>query len=319
MAVLFQSFSESVTCMEENFIKARKSNLFLYQSIPLYYKANAQKFAIYKPPGAKLRQVRVQENLIPRQLYLKKSDKAEGIREVQRAFNNKLKKDIQTDNLNSIKKTVVSLVDEMFSEPTSGVLEGLSNTVGIITGEYIHNPDVIKNFWLISDKDYTTALHSVNVMALAIRYAVFVGFNKSDTKLLGLSALLHDVGKTKTDEKILKSPKKLSDDEFAKIKNHPTQGYNLLKRCKFTNPEIKLCALQHHEKLDGSGYPNGLTQISEFSKIISIIDCFEALTNDERPYRDSMIPFRALDLIKEEVNAGKFDKELYAKFIRSLS
>lgn len=305
--------------MEENFIKARKSNLFLYRSIPLYYKANRQKFAIYKPSGVKLMHVRLKENLIPRELYLKKSDKAEGIREVQRAFNKKLKKDIQTDNLDNIKKTVVGLVEEMFSEPTSGVLEGLSNTVGIITNEYIHNPEIIKNFWLLSDKDYTTALHSVNVMALGIRYAIYMGFNKTDTKLLGLSALLHDVGKTKTDEKILKSPRKLSDDEFAKIKNHPTQGYNLLKRCKFTNPEIKLCALQHHEKLDGSGYPSGLTQISEFAKIISIVDCFEALTNDERPYRDSMIPYRALHLIKQEVNAGKFDKDIYSKFICCLS
>ena len=305
--------------MQTNYIKVRKSNLFLYQTVPLYYTVNGERFGIYKPAGMNLKAMRVKENLIPRELYLKKTDKAKGMRDVQKAFNKQLQADIKSNTPENVKTTVVKLVDEMFSEPTSGVLEGLSHTVNIIAGEYTKDSEVIKNFWLISDKDYTTALHSVNVMALAIRYATSQGYNKTDTKLLGLSALLHDVGKTRTDHNILTSQRKLSDEEFTKIKFHPTQGYNILNRCKFANPEIKLCALQHHEKLDGSGYPDGLTQISKVARIVSIIDCFEALTNDERPYRDSMIPYGALDLIKKEVNAGKFDRDIYAKFILSLS
>jgi putative nucleotidyltransferase with HDIG domain len=265
-----------------------------------------------------LKEMRVKENLIPRELYIKKTDKAKGMREVQKAFNKQLQDDLKSNDLGNVKTTLVNLVDEMFSEPSSGVLEGLSNTVGIIVGEYIKDPEVIKKFWLISDKDYTTALHSVNVMALAIRYAISRRYNKTKTKLLGLCALLHDIGKTRTDKDILTAPRKLSEEDFAKIKSHPIQGYNLLKRCKFSNPEVKLTALQHHEKLDGSGYPSGLTQISEISQIISILDCFEALTNDDRPYRDSIIPYKALDLIQKEVVSGKFDKDIYAKFIYSL-
>jgi len=304
--------------MQTNYIKARKSNLFLYQTIPLYYSGNGERFGIYKPSGMNLKEMRVKENLIPSELYLKKTDKAKGMRDVQKAFNKRLQDDIKSNNLENIKTTVVSLVAEMFSEPSSVVLEGLSNTVRIIVGEYIKDSEVIKNFWRISDKDYTTALHSVNVMALAIRYAISRKYNKTKTKLLGLCALLHDVGKTKTDNDILTAPRKLSNEDFAKIKSHPIQGYNLLKRCRFSNPEVKLTALQHHEKIDGSGYPSGLTQISEIAQIISILDCFEALTNDDRPYRDSMIPYNALDLIQKEVNSGKFDKDIYAKFIYSL-
>ena len=304
--------------MQTNYIKVRKSNLFLYHTVPLYYQANSDRYGIYKPAGMYLKEMRVKQNLIPRELYLKKSDKAKGTRDVQKAFNHKLQEDIKSNNLKNVKLTVVKLVDEMFADPATGVLEGLSNTVNIIVGEYTKEPDIIKNFWRISDKDYTTALHSVNVMALAIRYAISRRYSKSQTKLLGLCALLHDVGKTRTDLNILTSPRKLSDDEFAKIKSHPIQGYNLLKRCKFSNPEVKLTALQHHEKLDGSGYPSGLTQISKFAQIISILDCFEALTNDDRPYRDSMIPFNALDLIQKDVSNGKFDKDVYAKFLYSL-
>ena len=304
--------------MQPNYIKARRTNLFLYQAVPLYYMANGARFGIYKPAGMNLKEMRVKEDLIPRELYLKKTDKAKGMREVQKAFNKRLQDDITSNNLENVKTTLVNLVDEMFSEPSSGVLEGLSNTVSIIVGEYTKDPEIIKNFWRISDKDYTTALHSVNVMALAIRYAISRRYNKTKTKLLGLCALLHDVGKTRTDNDILTAPRKLSEEDFAKIKSHPIQGYNLLKRCKFSNPEVKLTALQHHEKLDGSGYPSGLTQISEIAQIISILDCFEALTNDERPYRDSMIPYKALDLIQKEVITGKFDKNIYAKFLYSL-
>jgi len=304
--------------MQPNFIKARKSNLFLYQTVPLYYTANGERFGIYKPSGINLKEMRVKENLIPRALYLKKTDKAKGMRDVQKAFNKQLQDDIKSNNLENVKSTVVRLVDEMFSEPASGVLEGLATTVNIIVGEYTKDPEVIKKFWCISEKDYTTAVHSVNVMALAIRYAISRRYNKTKTKLLGLCALLHDIGKTRTDGDILTAPRKLSDEDFAKIKSHPIQGYNLLKRCRFPNPEVKLTALQHHEKLDGSGYPSGLTQISEISQIISILDCFEALTNDERPYRDSMIPYNALDLIKKDVIDGKLDKDIYAKFIYSL-
>jgi len=304
--------------MQPNYIKARRSNLFLYQMVPLYYSASGERFGIYKPSGINLKEMRVKENLIPHELYLKRTDKAKGMREVQKAFNKQLQDDITSNNLEKVKTTLVNLVDEMFSEPSSGVLEGLSNTVSIIVGEYTKDPEIIKNFWRISDKDYTTALHSVNVMALAIRYAISRRYNKSKTKLLGLCALLHDVGKTRTDNDILTAPRKLSEEDFAKIKSHPIQGYNLLKRCRFSNPEVKLTALQHHEKLDGSGYPSGLTQISEIAQIISILDCFEALTNDERPYRDSMIPYKALDLIQKEVNTGKFDKNIYAKFLYSL-
>jgi len=257
--------------MQPNYIKVRKSNLFVYHTVPLYYTANGERYGIYKPSGMNLKEMRVKENLIPRELFLKKTDKAKGMREVS-----------------------------------------------IIVGEYIKDPEILKSFWCISGKDYTTAMHSVNVMALAIRYAISRKYNKTKTKLLGLCALLHDIGKTKTDEEILTAPRKLSDEDFTKIKSHPVQGYNLLKRCKFTNPEVKLTALQHHEKLDGSGYPSGLTQISEFSQIISILDCFEALTNDERPYRDSMIPYKALDLIQKDVMDGKLAKDIYAKFIYSL-
>jgi putative nucleotidyltransferase with HDIG domain len=155
-------------------------------------------------------------------------------------------------------------------------------------------------------------------MALVIGYASHENYSLAEKKILGLSALLHDIGKAKIDSEILTAPRKLTYDEFEKIKSHTTTGYQILSRCKFANPDIKLCALQHHEKIDGSGYPNGLKHTSEIAQTIGIIDCYEALTNDDRPYRSAMDPFKALTIIKDDVTAGKFNRRIFEKFCNSL-
>ncbi|MCP4374139.1 MAG: diguanylate cyclase, partial [Deltaproteobacteria bacterium] len=81
---------------------------------------------------------------------------------------------------------------------------------------------------------------------------------------------------------------------------------------------IALTALQHHEKLDGSGYPHGITSTKGTAQIIGFIDCYEALTNDDRPYRNAMSPFKTLKLMKRDVESDKFSKKLFEKFAYSL-
>jgi HD-GYP domain-containing protein (c-di-GMP phosphodiesterase class II) len=117
---------------------------------------------------------------------------------------------------------------------------------------------------------------------------------------------------------ILQAPRKLTDDEFQKIKAHTIYGYEILNKCKFSSNQIKLTAWQHHEKLDGSGYPNRVSDISRMAQIIGLIDCYEALTNDDRPYRDSMAALKALTLLKDDVVAGKYSRRIFEKFAYSL-
>jgi HD-GYP domain-containing protein (c-di-GMP phosphodiesterase class II) len=103
------------------------------------------------------------------------------------------------------------------------------------------------------------------------------------------------------------------------MKSHTTVGYNILRKCKFTDKDISFSALEHHEKLDGSGYPSNKTRINQTAQIIGIIDCYEALTNDDRPYRKSMEAFSTLNqIIGEDVKSGKFSKDIYSAFVRSL-
>ena len=304
--------------MENEYIPVRTSHLNYYRTIPLYYLNKDNAFGLYKPPGKALSEMRIEGGQYPSRLYVKHTDKLKGIHEVQRAFNQQLEGHIKSGDPESVKTILVNIVEETFSEPRSGSVEGLSETVNILVSDYAGESNILNTILGLSQNDYTSALHSVNVMALAISYGSQAGFSLNDKKVLGLSALLHDIGKTRIDADTLTAPRKLTPEEFERIKAHPTIGYNILDNCRFPYAEIKLCALQHHEKGDGSGYPRGLTQIIPMAQIIGLIDCYEALTNDDRPYRTAMDPLKGLSVIKEDVMAGKFNKDVFETFAYSL-
>jgi putative nucleotidyltransferase with HDIG domain len=304
--------------MAQEYIPARKSLLNFYKDVPLYYCTKDKSFVLYKSSGITLFDMRIEEGLYPDKLYIKHDDKIRGIQEVQKVFNQQLKKDIRSDNPKKVKETLLNIMEETLTEPKSGSLEGMSETMNIIVSEYTEHYDVMKNLLDVTSKDYTTALHSINVMSLALGYAFYVNFSLPQKKILGLSALLHDVGKTKTNTELLTMTEKLTEGEFEEMRRHTIEGYNILNNCKFKDEEIKFTALYHHEKLDGTGYPYGKKKILETAQIIGLIDCYEALTNDDRPYRSSTDPLNALTLIKKDVEAGKFDRNIFENFTYSL-
>jgi len=305
--------------MDSEYIQARKSQIHHYRAVKLYIKAEHNKFVLYKPPGITMGEMRVSEGRLPKVLYINQADKIEGIQEAQKYFNKQLETDVNSGDPIKIKETLVTVVEETLTEPISGSLEGVSETVDILISDYSKKSDVIKNLIDTSYKNYSTALHSINVMAFALNFASYIKSSKAETKVLALSGLLHDVGETKINQEILAAPRKLTDEEFKTLKTHTTLGYNILRRCKLGHDDIALSALEHHEKLDGSGYPNNKVKISKTAQIIGLIGCYEALTNDDRPYRKAKGAFDTLSqVINKEVKAGKFDEEVYAQFVRSL-
>lgn len=307
------------------YIRARKSQLNFYRKVPLYIKGEKNRFILYKQEGITISDMRIRKEKHPSILYIKYSDKIKGIQEAQKAFNKKLEDAIKSNNHTKVKETLINIVRETLEEPRSGSLEGVYDTVNILVSDYSKEYDVVKNLIDISHKDYSTILHSINVMALVLGFAFYINLSLDETKILGLCGLLHDVGKTKVDQKILNAQRKLSDEEFEEIKSHTYRGYNILKGCKFRNEYLKhlsLSALEHHEKSDGTGYPLNKTEsrLARFSQILAIVDCYEALTNDDRPYRSAMNPFDALnEIIGKDVKNGKYNKEIFALFIQSLS
>ncbi len=292
--------------------------MYIYTAVPLYYQTDDKKFSLYKPAGISVNERRVEKGLLPGRLYVKRQDKIKSVWELQKTLNRQLKEDLSSNRPENLKKTLINIVQESFAEPRGGSLEGLSETANILVKETIKESDIVNNFLNVSYKNYTTVLHSINVMVLALGYAAYEKYSLAEKKILGLSALLHDVGKIKITAELFTAPKKLSDDEFKMMQTHTVLGYQILSNCKFGNPEIKLCALQHHEKLDGSGYPGGLKQFSKQAQIIGLIDSYEALTNDDRPYRNVLAPLKALTILKDDVEQGKFDKKIFENFAYSL-
>ncbi|CAH1200315.1 hypothetical protein PAECIP111891_01662 [Paenibacillus allorhizoplanae] len=145
-------------------------------------------------------------------------------------------------------------------------------------------------------KDNYLFQHSVNVSIYAIMLGISYGYSRDKLETLGLGALLHDIGKTKVPLGILRKPSQLTPDEFKEMKNHTTYGFNLLK----DEPNIPLlsahCALQHHERINGSGYPRGIQggEINEFARWIGLVDSYDAMTTT-RVYRRPLLPHEAME------------------------
>ncbi len=305
--------------MNTGYIPARKSQLKFYKAIELFNKVADSGFVLYKRSGITLGKMRIERGIHPVKLYIKQSDKLKGLQEAQKGFNRQLEEDVKSKNPTKVKETLMTVVTETLAEPRSGSLEGVSDTVSILMSDYSKESNVVRNLIDMSHSDYSTILHSINVMAFALGFASHINCSRDETKELGLCGLLHDVGKTKINQQLLMASRKLTDEEFEEIKSHTTIGFNILRGCKF-DEKISLAALEHHEKLDGSGYPQKKTRISQVAQIIGIIDCYEALTNDDRPYRNSMGVFDALEeIIGKEAKVGKYNKDIYCQFVRSLT
>jgi HD-GYP domain-containing protein (c-di-GMP phosphodiesterase class II) len=161
--------------------------------------------------------------------------------------------------------------------------------------------------------------HSVNVTLFAL--AVGIGLSMSDGDLidLGVGTLLHDVGKLKIPDSILKKPGKLTDDEFEHIKLHTHYGFELLKGIPDLATTSSLISLEHHERVNGTGYPRGLkgAEMHYFSRLTGVVDVYEALTAN-RVYRSAFLPHQAFELL---LGGGgtQFDPMIIESFIRSIA
>jgi HD-GYP domain-containing protein (c-di-GMP phosphodiesterase class II) len=164
--------------------------------------------------------------------------------------------------------------------------------------DMIRNDDVLMRLDQLKASDDYTFEHSLRVSILASMIGKWLGYSKDQLIELGQAALLFDIGKMKIPDFILNKEKPITEDEFEVIKRHAQFGYSILMKTEGVTNNIKYSALQHHERLDGSGYPLRLKsgQIHEFAKIIMVCDIFDAMTTD-KPYRAKVSPFKAAEFI----------------------
>lgn len=149
----------------------------------------------------------------------------------------------------------------------------------------------------VEKKDYYTYNHSARVSDYAIKTAIKMNFNNSSLEKVFLASILHDIGKINIPEEILNKPGKLSDEEFALIKKHPGDGAEMLRKTAYA--DLAEIVEQHHERLNGKGYPFGLKgeEILLEAKIIGVCDTFDAMTED-RSYRKAFSAEYAMEEIR---------------------
>lgn len=187
----------------------------------------------------------------------------------------------------TIKGMVYPFLGKTFASVVESILDDLSS-----------RDDAMIMMMNINSMDHYLYRHSLNVCVYTLLLGQIHGYNKEELTLLGLGALLHDIGKTKLPLELLNKPSSLTAEEFEQIKQHPEIGFKMLK----DEPGIPLlsahCAYQHHEKIDGSGYPRGIRgdEIHEFAKWIAITDAYDAMTT-HRVYHSPMLPHQALEVL----------------------
>lgn len=192
----------------------------------------------------------------------------------------------------------------------------IKSYVNKIIGQLLDRKDILVNLNHIREADDYTFEHSVSVCIYSLIIGINLGYSEDELFELGIGAILHDIGKLKIPDYILKKPSQLTDNEFYLIKSHTIYGYEILSSCEGISKKSAEIALYHHERIDGSGYPNrvNISDIPEFARITAIADVFDALTSD-RVYRGKLGPKEVVEyMTSNEIN--HFDDKMLDVFIK---
>lgn len=197
-----------------------------------------------------------------------------------------------------------------------GYLSGITDSATKIVEKLLNSKEQMISFQDVKNSSEYLYQHSVNVAVLAVVFGISVGYSSEKLEALAVGALLHDIGYNFISGDILSKAEKLTEIEYESVRKHAEIGYEHLKDNMDVSAHVRMIVYQHHEYLDGSGYPKGISgeDISELARIIAIIDIYDALTSD-RPYRDALSPTEANEILLAHA-IGQLDPLLVKKFVK---
>jgi len=205
----------------------------------------------------------------------------------------KFAKEVKTEAFHVASETLedVRMGKNINSEKIKGVVEGMVASMD-------KTPDALLSLARLKDFDNYTFMHSVNVAVLSMTLGKGLKFSSKKIFDLGMGGILHDIGKMKVPEEILNHPGKLSGEAWQVMKNHVVFSAQLLEEMDEISDSAKALAAQHHERLNGKGYPNGLKyfEIHEFGRIGSIADVYDAVTS-KRVYKQEVFPAESMKIL----------------------
>jgi putative nucleotidyltransferase with HDIG domain len=216
----------------------------------------------------------------------------------------------------------VVLIKSVLNDLSSGKplnFEKISEVSSSIYNEINESSFVIKWIDRLKTIDEYTYTHSFNTAFYSMLIAKWLKLTDRNMKEIIKAGLLHDIGKTKVPGKILNKPGPLTKDEYEEMKKHPVYGYQILNSEESVIGEIKNAVLFHHERVDGSGYPNGISddKIGIYAKIIGVADVYDAITSD-RIYKKRATPFDAFNAFMSTGISG-YDMAIVNTFLNNIS
>ncbi|NLJ57000.1 MAG: HD-GYP domain-containing protein [Firmicutes bacterium] len=197
--------------------------------------------------------------------------------------------------------------------------KGIKNVLKEIIDQLLTNQNLIVNLADIRTADSYTFAHSVNVAVMAILTGISLQVPRSRLPCIGIGALMHDLGKIRISTNILNKRGKLTHAEFEEIKKHPRIGYEMFKTQRgCMDVASALMIYQHHERMNGSGYPEKLKgeEIHIFARVCAVVDVYDALVAD-RPYRAALQPHVAFQIL--ESSGEEFDIEVLRSFFQHIA
>ena len=199
----------------------------------------------------------------------------------------------------SVKKRVQEGIQYLFNNTESeDFTDATNNIAGDLMKAIQENDAIAVDIDALKVSDEYTFKHSVDVATMAMVIARQYGLSDREVYEIGISGLLHDVGKSKIPNEVLNKKARLTDEEFAVMKQHSLFGYRILEGKGDISDAVKLGVLQHHEKINGRGYPLGVPEekISPYARILSVVDIYDALVT-ERPYKKAFSKRDAVEMI----------------------
>ncbi|WLR52123.1 HD-GYP domain-containing protein [Bacillus tianshenii] len=221
-------------------------------------------------------------------------------------------KEVYVGLLNDVKYMFNCLTDHNSSDAVHELIYEIKPAI-----EYsLKHPETLFSLHCLHGYDDYTCRHSLNVSVISSMIGHLLDFKTEDLMILGQAGLLHDIGKIKIDHNILTKPGRLTKQEYLHMQRHTELGYEILKDIPLLDERILDVALTHHERLDGSGYPNHLQEenISLFSQIVGVADTFDAICSD-RYYSTKQSPYFALQELQKGMAEKKFNPRIVSTFV----
>lgn len=219
---------------------------------------------------------------------------------------------------NSCKQLLQNAIQQ-FSITDKLETKGLEDCVGSVISEILKTPDVQVSLNDIASNDEYTYTHSVSTMVYALMIARKLNYSEQKLNILGMGTLLHDIGKMLIDHDVMFKEGQLTQEEYQYVKMHSLYGYQAMRRITTIPEQVRQIAYMHHERLDGTGYPQGLRgdELNEYVRIVSIADVYDALTTN-RCYRKKWPANKAMDFLLER-SEKEFDPKLVGLFTQQLA